>query len=278
MSLKIAAWNIEGRLGLIARHGRGSPERIIDALLALDADVIFLPEAYGARTARGVNDRLKYAGYSWYDAQYHDAGKPMQPSDSNPHSRFLCRLPVRHHTEARYANIRTMQTIIVCDPITAKEVRIMGIHLDDRSEKLRLAQVEDVAEYVSLDQRPTVLMGDFNAMYPVGIAKGLRSGLFKMMARGILFSRLRSLVLRLSDMATGTTLERLCASARLREADLRHQPTMTLKTRGFLWLPSIRIVQLDHILYSREVQLNDFVVAGDGGADHRAITATIEVT
>lgn len=277
MPITIAAWNIEGRLGYITRRGRGSPERIVEALLALDADVIFLPEAFGVRTANGVNERLRSAGYKWHDAQYHDAGKPPQPADDNPHSRFLYRIPLVRHTEVRYANIRTLQTIVVRDPATVAEVRVMGIHLDDRSEKLRLAQVEDVAEHVMLEQYPTVLMGDFNAMYRSGVARWLASGSFRWAVGLVIVPKLRSILSRLSDMASGTTLERLCATARLQEADVAHQPTMTLKTRGFLWLPSIRVVQLDHILHSRTVHLSNFVIAQDGGSDHRAIVAKIEV-
>lgn len=277
MSIRVASWNTEGRLGWIARKGRGSPNRIVDALLGLDADVIFLPEAFGVRTAKGVNERLRQAGYAWHDAQYRDAGKPPQPGDSNPHNRFLYRIPLILHSEARYADIRTMQTVIVLDPATHQEIRIMGIHLDDRSETLRIAQVEDLADHVLLDKRPTVLMGDFNAVYRAGIARFIGSGFMKFVARMMPNARARSLLVRLSDMATGTALDYLLSQARLQEADPAHQPTMTLKTRGFLWLPSLRIVQLDHMLYSDSLSVTGYAIAADGGSDHRAISATVEV-
>jgi len=78
-------------------------------------------------------------------------------------------------------------------------------------------------------------------------------------------------------MATGRVLGRLKNEAGLHDADPRHMATTTPKMRDRLYMPSIRLAQIDHALISDEIGVRDFTIGPDGGSDHRAIAVTIVV-
>lgn len=276
--MRLAAWNIEGRLGPVASRGRGTPGQIADRILQLDADIIFLPEAYGNDISPDVNQRFTDAGYSFFDVSYEDENKPHGAAIDNPHCRFLSRLPVIHQSRRRFGKVRSLQSIDVIDPKTKQPITIVGIHLDDRTEAQRLRQVRDVVSYCKNIEMPFVLMGDFNALYgTTKTAKFLRSSLVKVTGCAMTQSFVKTIVVRVAAMARGDTLDHLHENLSIHAANTTRQATATPKMRNMEWAPSVRLLEIDHILASRSVQFNDFRIGKEGGADHRDLTVTISL-
>jgi endonuclease/exonuclease/phosphatase family metal-dependent hydrolase len=79
-------------------------------------------------------------------------------------------------------------------------------------------------------------------------------------------------------MATGDALFMLESESDLKDVDDRRQATTTPKMRFQEWMPSVRIVQIDHIFVTPTVTVKDFKVSRDGGSDHRAISATVKIS
>jgi endonuclease/exonuclease/phosphatase family metal-dependent hydrolase len=153
--------------------------------------------------------------------------------------------------------------------------RIFGIHLDDRQESTRLEQINDLEKIINQSKLPTIVVGDFNAMHGDDIwpASFLRSQPVKILAKHIL----PVISLRAIEMATGSTLKLLQTATGLTDADPQHHPTTTPKMRGQEWLPSVRLIQIDHIFVSKNIKVNNFKIMPDGGADHRAIVAELSL-
>lgn len=148
-----------------------------------------------------------------------------------------------------------------------------GVHLDDRSEQRRLAQVERLIAATEFSGK-IAIGGDLNAMHRADpLARTLR------MVRPIVqrmptiaprpdfkpprLKRIGSLASRLTDMATGTTLQQL-ESAGFVDADTSHQPT-----KGPF--------NLDHILLKGLVAFSQRTHEKSHLSDHRAVSALVGV-
>jgi endonuclease/exonuclease/phosphatase family metal-dependent hydrolase len=276
--MKIASWNIEGRLTPTNETGRGTPNKILDAIEALDADIVVLPEAYSHETNLGVDERLRKMGYQWEDARYDEKDRIGENKyNDDLYIRILSRREIIETFQLKWNNARSLLAIVVSDPKSGKKVRIIATHLDDRSEKRRLRQVDDAISFINSTDMPTVMMGDFNAMHLDMWSRIIGNKFIKMV--GLLFphKRARTLVSRLSEMASGTTLARLELETALRDVDVKHHPTTTPKLRGMEFMPSIRMAQIDHIFVTPDIIATDFQVAKDSGSDHRAISTEIEM-
>jgi endonuclease/exonuclease/phosphatase family metal-dependent hydrolase len=118
-------------------------------------------------------------------------------------------------------------------------------------------------------------MGDFNAMHGEDVwpSRFLRSRFMRALAHVVM----PDISMRAVEMARGEALSLLESATDLTDADPRHQPTTTPKMRGREWMPSIRLMQIDHIFTSSNVTVEEFSIADDGGADHRAISARISL-
>jgi len=81
--------------------------------------------------------------------------------------------------------------------------------------------------------------------------------------------------MRGTDMMSGRALQLLEQKTNLRDLDPKHRATATLKLHGLMWLPSWRIMQLDHIYASPDITAGFVEVWPDGGSDHRAVSITI---
>jgi endonuclease/exonuclease/phosphatase family metal-dependent hydrolase len=279
MSLKIVSWNIEGRLTRFSAHGRGTPEHIIHELRMHDADVVILPEASDGDTIdTSVHEAVKELGYEVYTALYKDKGVRHHGAEQNPTIKLLSRVPMANVTSVRYGDIRTLLYADVKDPSSGRLLRVFGIHLDDRSEEYRLAQVKDLCLEIEKSPLPVVVAGDFNAMHSSdGPAKLLRSPMVTMLTSLVPQGLLRSLLERVSEMASGTTLDYLESTSHVHDVNSRHNATSTPKLRGLSWLPSVRLIAIDHIYIDERLLPLDFHVAPDGGSDHRALSVTLEL-
>ena len=278
MAFTIALWNIEGRLSRYeGGKKRGTPEKILAEIERLNADVVVLPEAYLNQPAEGVDDRLKALGYSWYDTKYNDT---LHDEDIKlwgyPFMRVLYRLSLVRAEVRRWGNIRDLPILTVCDPDTAKEVTIIATHLDDLTEERRLEQVSAVATYLKKASTPVVMAGDFNAMWHKGWQQFLATGAAKTTFKALPARKIKDVLTRLSKMATGRVMA-LLKEAGLREADPRLRPTTTPKMRSMSWMPSIRLAQIDHILFSPGIMVTTPVIGADKGSDHRSLYAKITI-
>lgn len=278
MSIRFASWNVEGRLSGYVTDGRGSAEQILEGIEALDADVVVLPEAFLEEPADGVDDYLTKMGYEIHDVAYgnNDRDWSQEFMGKMNYLRVLSRLAMSQIEQVAWADTRQLCSFRVTDPETGNEVLVLPTHFDDRSEAQRLDQVDDAAMYVEKADMPTVMLGDFNAMWHRRRARFFGSRLLRFVARHIPHEGMRDKATQFTDMATGLTLERL-ASAGLRDADARLRPTVTPKMRAAPFMPSVPLGQIDHILVTKELEADQYEVSRDGGSDHRAISATITV-
>ena len=279
MAIKFGSWNVEGRLSNYAPDARGSAEQIMDGIEALDADIVVLPEAYLEGSAEGVDERLEGMGYEVHDIAYGDNDRDWSKEfmGKMPYLRVLSRIAISNMTEVSWGDARNMLAFTATDPETQKDVQILATHLDDRSEELRDKQIDDVISYINESEIPVIMLGDFNAMWRTKRARILGSRAMRFIARHIPHAGIRDTAVRLTDMATGSVLQRLALEANMRDADPKKRATTTPKMRDISFMPSIRLVQIDHILMSDGVEAEDYAVGGDGGSDHRAISATIHL-
>lgn len=280
MAIKVASWNVEGRLHGYQKQGRGAAAHIVRGIEALDADVLVLPEFYMDRLAPGVENTLKSLGYKIFETAYKDAARNAAEHErwGEMHIGVLSRLPVSHMEVIRPGDVRDLLVCHVVDPGSGKTVRFIATHLDDRAEAVRVKQAEKLVEIVNGTHMPTVMVGDFNAMWRVGRARLLHSWLARAGTKILPNAELRSMAARVYRMASGTALALFASRTQLRDADPRGRATATPKMRFTPYLPSIRLIQIDHMLVSPEVSVRDFTVHPDGGSDHRAISAILTVT
>lgn len=280
MAIKIAAWNVEGRLHGYKKAGRGTAAQILEGIEALDVDVLVLPEFYMNSLANGVEDRLRTLGYEFFETAYGDLNRSEDERQKwgAMHIGVLSRLPVSNVEIIRPGDVRNLLTCQVKDPEIGRKLRVIATHLDDRTEAARIRQVKDLVESINKTNMPTVMLGDFNAMWRTKRARLLNSRPVRSLAKRIPHEILRWTAVRAVEMAEGSTLSWLVAHTNLRDSDERRRPTTTAKRRETPYLPSIRLIQIDHMFVSPEVVVENFTIGKDAGSDHRSISATLVVT
>lgn len=280
MSLKIASWNTELRLSRYTKSGRGSPEHIVNSIKQLNADIIFMPESYDANRPIDIHiaKALKSMHYTAFDVPYEEGGNRPELEYMSPYLRLMSRIPITDFKIFRLGTLRNALICIVKDPETKQKVRIIGIHLDDRSEALRLSEMPDLMSVINSSNLPTVMVGDYNSMNgSTRKARILRSRFVRWLSNHLIpHKEVRSYAIRATEMATGSILCRLESETGLHDVDSAHKPTTTPKLRTLSWMPSVRLIDIDHMLVSDSVKVTDFIIAKhDGGSDHRSISATI---
>ena len=279
MALKILAQN-----ALDAFSEPKTTEVFTDLVMRLEPDIAFFSEAYDADRAQAVDSALPQFmdyGYQVVYGTYDDAD---QRKDRQGLAMLVRRDLVVPSKSPRLMRVdgRTMAECWVVDPVNGQEVHFVGVHLNDRSEALRQAEVDDLLATVVQLEEPTIIAGDFNSLY-----KEHARGLVVRTARSVnrlvklkLFpapepvvtthpkknlGRVGSLSKRLSEMASGQTMERLRAAG-FTDADPKHRPTH----------PAARpFVQLDHILVSSRLRVQRFEILPRSTSDHLGIVAEI---
>jgi len=267
--MKIASWNIEGRLTLTTKKRRGTPEKILEMIEKISADVLILPEAYIHQPAAGVDKRLREMGYEWQDARY-DERDDEHPDDN--YIRVLSRFQILESKQLRWNDTRSLLAVTVEDPKSRRKIRFIATHLDERAEPRRLAQLKEAVLFINSTTIPTVMLGDFNAMHLDRKSRFIQSKIVKGAVSLIPHTWIRARGRMLIEMASGSSLQFLESTTNLRDIDPQHRPTTTPKLQKMEWMPSIRMAQIDHIFVSPEIQASDFKIARDGGSDHRAIS------
>lgn len=278
--MKVVAWNIEGRLTRFAEAGkRGSPEHIVDNIQQLDGDIVVLPEASdGIDIEPLIVEKIEALNYKTFTASYDEKRDHTYEALAQPTIKMLSRLEVADFQVLRLGNIRTMFMADVIKPDSEQQLRIFGIHIDDRSEVNRLSQVESLLPHIISSPYPVVAMGDFNAMHgDSGPAQLLRFSPILTAIEHFPIAGMKNKMQRLAQMATGETMRRIESGTDLQRTDPRMRPTITPKMRGQEWMPSFRLAQIDHIFVSPNIAATDFLVAHDGGSDHRAISVNLSL-
>jgi len=275
--VRIASWNVEGRLSQKNTLTRGMPDDIIDAIKNINADIMVLLEAHSENSLSELksSQKLYDMGYKIYNAPYQDDLNTRTDTYASQLSlMLLSKLQIEKFEVIRLGNIRNAITAIVKSK-SNQNFRIIGIHLDDRLESTRIKQVIDLLKVIKRTVMPTVVMGDFNTMHREDLwpSKFLRTGLIRLLAHIFL----PNISLRATEMARGEALDILKKNTGLIDADKRHRPTTTPKIRGFEWLPNIRLIQIDHIFISKDIKVKNFHIDTDKGADHRAIVSTLQI-
>ena len=276
--MKIASWNIEGRLTRYANEDeRGSPEHILREIEAINADVIALPDAFHEHPTSGVDDALSRMGYEWRDAAYQDKGREEEYAGKMPHMRLLSRLAIDAFQLVRWADCRTVLIATIQDQASKRPIEFIVQHNDDRSKYMRQAQVREQVEYINTADAEIVALGDWNEMHPDSWrARLFGNAAIRAAVEHIPNDSMRQIGQQFVDMAEGGAIRYLEEQTDLRTLDPGHRPTTTPKIRGPLErMPSIRVAQLDHIYVSRGIRAEALRIAEDGGSDHRAISTTI---
>ena len=272
--MKVASWNVEGRLTLVTKKRRGTPAKILEMIRRIDADVLILPEAYIGHPAPGVDADLRKMGYTWRDARYEE--RDDEHTNDN-YIRVLSKYEILESISLRWGDIRGLLSVEIKDPASGQIVRFIATHLDERSDDRRYMQLKDAIDFINSSTVPTVMLGDFNAMHYDQRSKFIRNRMIQNISSRIPHEETRGRGAMLTEMASGNSLKFLESKTNLRDVDLRHQPTTTPKLKGAEWMPNIRIAQIDHIFVSPDIESENFKVARDGGADHRAISVNISI-
>lgn len=277
MNIKIASWNVERKLSNINSKKRGNSNQIINMIKSINADIFFLPEAYLEKSLEPPVEtvsKLKALGYALYHTPYDDNLGLRQRTDSQDLSlAILSKIPIEHFKTIRLGNYRNAINVTIKN--NSEHLNIFGIHLDDLNESTRLAQVRDLINEINTSNIPTIVLGDFNAMHGHDFwpSKLLRTKFVKLISTFIWPDVFK----RVIGMATGDTIKLLETKTNIIDVDSKHRPTTTPKLTGYEWLPSIKLIQIDHIFVSPTIKTSNFKVYADGGADHRAISVDIVI-
>jgi endonuclease/exonuclease/phosphatase family metal-dependent hydrolase len=158
--LTAATWNIHGGVGT---DGRYAPERIVDVLKEIDADIVALQEVASQQAHENfLRDLERATGFHLV------AGLLRQRRGSDFGNAVLSRYPVQsvEHIDLCVDNYEPRGALDVCIDIgLPTPLRVMATHLGLRPGERR-EQVRRILAAVERDNpHPTLLMGDLNEWY-----------------------------------------------------------------------------------------------------------------
>lgn len=158
--LTAATWNIHGGVGT---DGRYAPERVVDVLKEIDADIVALQEVASEQAHENfLRDLERATGFHLV------AGLLRQRRGSDFGNAVLSRYPVQsvEHIDLCVDNYEPRGALDVCIDIgLPTPLRVMATHLGLRPGERR-EQVRRILAAVERDNpHPTLLMGDLNEWY-----------------------------------------------------------------------------------------------------------------
>jgi len=257
--MKVLSYNALSALGDPSRA-----DEVLGFIEQVNPDVAFISDAYEQTMSPKVIDEsviaLEALGYSVTARLNND------PNDRKDRVGFFG-LIREGYGQGR--GIKTNSRDYYYGRVHNTDITFAGVHMDDRNEAARLDQVAMLPDV-------DVLMGDLNALHAkTPIARALRTikpftELLPEVDPNPIKTRNKLLLAishgqRLARMADGRTLARLSALG-LRDADPSHHPTLA------------GIVQLDHILISDRMKVENFQVHTDIDlSDHKPISANLSL-
>lgn len=279
--LRIVTWNAEGMFApahhrtipdaqfLARRTRRASTSDALAVIRQLDADIITIPE-FGVvgELPLEARDSLAELGYALFEFPYDDEYEP--PIEMA----ILTRLPVVSHKTYRLGEHRSVGSVVV--QAGQAQLRVVAVHLDDKKESTRLLEAKDLADIVSSEKRPVLLMGDFNAMHRDDwFARIVRSRLLRAFAQLLPKGHLQYVLVRLAEMGKGEVIDYLQGLDTIQNLDTGLQRTITPKQYGLEWLPAVHLAKIDWIFSSKGIAAKSYTAHSDVGSDHRPIIAEI---
>lgn len=205
-------------------------------------DVVFLAEAHSEERSESSNvqeavSSFEGAGYAVYREPYDDVDGRVD----RHYMMMLVRKDINHKVETLWLESRNAIKVDLSD----KDLSVVGVHLDDRSEASRFSQAASLLSQIDTE---VVVVGDFNAA-PRGNRLGyllkFASPLVSVMPVGepgrvqSKIARLGSLLTRLTLMANSQVLEQFYEQGFF-QSDTKELPTMLFGGRA--------VVKLDHAL------------------------------
>jgi endonuclease/exonuclease/phosphatase family metal-dependent hydrolase len=159
-ALTVATWNIHGAVG---GDGRFAPERIVEVLVEIDADIVALQEVASEQEhERFLPDLERATGYHVV------AGLLKQRRGSDFGNAVLSKYPVRsvEHIDLAVGDYEPRGAVDACvDVGLPSPLRVLATHLGLRPGERR-EQVRRILAAVERDSpHPTLLMGDLNEWY-----------------------------------------------------------------------------------------------------------------
>jgi endonuclease/exonuclease/phosphatase family metal-dependent hydrolase len=159
-ALAVATWNIHGAVGT---DGRYAPERIVDVLKEVGADIVALQEVASVQAHENfLRDLERATGFHLV------AGLLRQRHGSDFGNAVLSRFPVHsvEHLDLAVHDYEPRGALDVCiDVGLPSPLRVVATHLGLRPGERR-EQVRRIIAAVERDSpHPTLLMGDLNEWY-----------------------------------------------------------------------------------------------------------------
>lgn len=267
-SVTVASWNI---------HDQLSTASVRRKVLALDADIIVLPEAY-AEDARGSQE-LKAAfhdieattDYEVHYVLYDDA------DDRTDRHGFVVLTKLQLEATVELLNIGRNVFVVRVD-----DLRVVCVHFDDREPATRDYQACELLQAAEFWEH-VVIIGDFNVTHHSTLLGRFLSSrpvswVIDRLPKGQPGTK-QSAVARLGSLAErlrGMTTSYLMSDFALRpdglfyDADVKERKTKLVSSRIH-----IAMAQLDHVLY-RGAYVKKFQRHKVYGSDHLPIEALIE--
>lgn len=271
--LRVVTWNAEGMFVEGTKTRRALPHDALAVLRHLGADIVVVPEFGNIMKLRDeISVAIRSLGYQVSLAPY---------TDERAHGvgiAILSRLPIVSERQHQLTDSSQSCLEIHCRDTTGEIIRIIGVHLDDRSEETRMNQVVTVGDIVNTHQTlPTLLAGDFNAMHHDSrFARMVRSRLAGAIARNIKHELLSSIAIRVHEMGYGTTIRYIDEHTSLSNSDAKLRRTISAKQADLEWMPAIKLAKIDWIFGSKHFNVLRYRVMRDVGSDHRPIVVDFE--
>lgn len=276
MALKVATWNLQEKLAW-----PDYSDRITDDILALDADLVVLPDSFWLGNPLHVSDAdlVKQAEEKFAQEGY--ASEALEYADSRwqwPNHYLMALSRIATHVQPLYTGTNDALDIKIAGG-DDQGLRVIGTHFDDASEQLRLKQTSAIMDQTDLLE-PTAIVGDLNAMHAnTAVSRLARGPIGRSLAAVWPDARTHSeneyarthgrlsKPARVVGMADGGTMQEF-ANHGFRDSDPRRRPTMP---------GCIPMLQLDHIMVNELVDVSGFKVHSVTTSDHRPISATLSV-
>lgn len=277
--LRVVTWNAEGMFDEHVGTIRANDHDGIAVIKELDADIVVIPE-FGEQGAMPEHVRvtMNYLGYEIATVPYDpDPGYYHTKDQHYPYElAIFTRLTLLSSAALRLGGVRNALDV-TCRDVAGKKLRIIGVHLDDNSEAMRLKQAEDLVVAIGKMACPTLVMGDFNAMRSQSqSARFARNRLLHSVVRRAPHTLIRSIASRAHEMASGTTIDYILRHGQVHDLDPGHHLTISGKQHGVEWMPSIRLAKVDWIFGSHHFKTESYKVWRDVGSDHRPVRAELE--
>lgn len=163
LRIKVLSYNIHSCFGVDRKY---DPERVLRVLNAAAADVIALQEVDSSLDVRDGIDQLRY--FAEGTRMHSVMGPTLRKGYGAYGNAFLSRAPFvgvteRDLTYRRFEPRGLLEALIRADPVP---IRLVNTHLGLKAWERRF-QLDHLLESVDWgENRPTLVMGDFNEWFP----------------------------------------------------------------------------------------------------------------